>query len=572
MARNPAPDPRRAEFAALFDGHLRAGTRPDPDHREPWSNAAFARAMPGRGTTTGVSDRSVANWRRGHALPAEIEPILRLLFGPLRADGGEARIALRAAWERPRMGEAAARIAAEPPEPDAVTWVEDGDRLAIAPGAETDAAASADPAVARRHRGVVERLQDLVEAIGQRLDNQRAWKGLARAARRALAAAEVPTAELPDVLVDLYDNIVSMGGFVTLDDALAADPAALDPALDPDIRRALADCLAVAAPWLRSFPSALQWDSGRRDFLARPELFEPVRATLPLARQVLEAARAEGAISAEDAARAALPLDTADLPGMQGEKAGYRGLANARALVTRAAAVTAAFLSGAVASDYATRSALVQHLGGALARAEEAAGALLAEAPADLRAAIRHVFAANRARREGDLPEVPGTTLPVQPRPAEPPPDLQEIVEGMILAGARPPEAWVPFIEVLDFDHSKLDDLAPLAGLASLRTLWIGRTQVSDLAPLAGLASLQTLWLDNTQVSDLAPLAGLASLQTLTLGNTQVSDLAPLAKLASLQTLRLDNTQVSDLAPLAGRRGLTIHWRGREIDAATLRP
>ena len=36
-------------------------------------------------------------------------------------------------------------------------------------------------------------------------------------------------------------------------------------------------------------------------------------------------------------------------------------------------------------------------------------------------------------------------------------------------------------------------------------------TQVSDLAPLAGLTALQSLYLIRTQVSDIAPLAGLTA-------------------------------------------------------------
>jgi Leucine-rich repeat (LRR) protein len=76
-----------------------------------------------------------------------------------------------------------------------------------------------------------------------------------------------------------------------------------------------------------------------------------------------------------------------------------------------------------------------------------------------------------------------------------------------------------------------VDDLAPIAGLANLRTLCLDNTRVADLAPIAGLANLRTLWLDNTQVADLAPIAGLANLQELYLNDTQVTDLAPIAGL-----------------------------------------
>ena len=84
-------------------------------------------------------------------------------------------------------------------------------------------------------------------------------------------------------------------------------------------------------------------------------------------------------------------------------------------------------------------------------------------------------------------------------------------------------------------ERVKLDDLAPLAGLASLQWLDVSHTQVTDLTPLAGLVSLQRLEVSRTQVTDLSPLAGLASLQWLEVSQTQVAHLSPLAGLASLQ-------------------------------------
>jgi hypothetical protein len=61
---------------------------------------------------------------------------------------------------------------------------------------------------------------------------------------------------------------------------------------------------------------------------------------------------------------------------------------------------------------------------------------------------------------------------------------------------------------------------------------------VYDLAPLAGLAGLRTLWLTNTAVADLAPLAGLAGLRTLSLGNTAVADVSVLDHIEGLKILR----------------------------------
>lgn len=129
-------------------------------------------------------------------------------------------------------------------------------------------------------------------------------------------------------------------------------------------------------------------------------------------------------------------------------------------------------------------------------------------------------------------------------------------LQRLILDGTRvndlTPLANLVALRTLDLDSTRVTDLTPLAGLTALQTLDLNSTQISNLAPLAGLTSLQTLWLGRTRVSDLAPLAGLTALQTLYLNDTPVSDLTPLAGLATLQTLYLNDTSVSDLAPLEG--------------------
>lgn len=74
--------------------------------------------------------------------------------------------------------------------------------------------------------------------------------------------------------------------------------------------------------------------------------------------------------------------------------------------------------------------------------------------------------------------------------------------------------------------------------------------ELSDLAPLAGLSQLQSLFCSYTQISDLAPLAELSQLQMLSCSSTQISDLASLARLINLEYLDCDSTQISDLLPI----------------------
>jgi Leucine-rich repeat (LRR) protein len=118
------------------------------------------------------------------------------------------------------------------------------------------------------------------------------------------------------------------------------------------------------------------------------------------------------------------------------------------------------------------------------------------------------------------------------------------------------PLAGLSALQSLYLSRTQVTDLAPLAGLSALQSLFVWHTQVTDLGPLADLSALQTLNFSDTMVTDLAPLAGLSSLQTLDVAGTQVSDLAPVASLSALQSLDVSRTQVSDLTPLAGLSAL----------------
>jgi transcriptional regulator with XRE-family HTH domain len=549
--------PESDGFAARLSAHLDAGTRPGLKPGAvggKWTAPAFGRA-------TGVSERTVRNWRNANTLPEpETLPfLLDALFGTEPGLAAQRR-ALEDAWDAAQWRKASETLAAATPEPDAVQFIERDGRLVLAPAPASDHAAAQLPAVLQRHPLLLEKLDDLLEAIGNRLDNQPAWRPLPRMAQRLRVALDHPVADLPDRLAEIYDRTIALASFVELDDALAGDAAATDSPLDPSFRRPLTDFLATAAPWLRSFPSVLAADSARDDMLKRPELFATIRPRLADARALIQAAAETGVLSAEDAARVEEPLLTAERAGFQAEKAGYRGLANARSLLTASARVvaftsTTVFL-GAVGSDVATKSALVPLVGDMWRRVEAPALRLASDLPGDLAAASRYVI----RYRESFLLKALTPLADLAPLPSPPlrrdPPDMEE-VKRMILAGAAPPPEWVPFITQLTFkDEKELKDLAPLAGLTSLLALNLEGTGATELFPLAGLTSLETLDLDQTGVTELAPVAGLTSLQGLYLNQTGVTELAPLAGLTNLLGLMLDGTGVTELAPLAGLTSL----------------
>ena len=330
----------RRSFGDLLVHHLFSlGTRPETPRQTIWTKWEFANRLSGLSAGVTISPQTVEDWLNGTSLPDEktiFPKILQLLFGEDDALFGEranliavfedARRAERGVFppqdavpvgRRPSAGTAItselgtiiatgnpflrlspedtwgiARLdqdlqtlkAAKSP-PDSVIYAETETGFAIVQGQATDAAVAAQPATAQRHRNVIAKIEDLIDACGTRLDNQRSWRRLPQIARRALEAANTPTIELPDALVDLYDHTVSLGSYVSQDDAIGADKNASDAPLDHDIRRALVDFISSASPWLRSFPSVLAADDARRDFLTRRELFEPIRRTLPAARE-----------------------------------------------------------------------------------------------------------------------------------------------------------------------------------------------------------------------------------------------------------------------------------------------
>lgn len=495
------PASARRSFGDLLAHHLFVlGTRPEISGPNIWTKWEFANRLSELSAGVTISLQTVEDWLNGASLPDEqttFPVILQLLFDKdpdlsedrailtavfeeaKRAERGvlppqnsvglghnpSARTAIISklgtviatgnpflrlrpddTWDIARLDQDLQTLKAAKSPPGSVIYAETETGFAIVQGQATDAEVAAQPATAQRHRNVIAKIEDLIDACGTRLDNQRSWRRLPEIAKRALEAANRPTIELPDALVDLYDHTVSLGSYVSQDDAIGADKNASDEPLDHDIRRALVDFISSASPWLRSFPSVQATDDALHEFLTRRELFEPIRRTQRAAREFLEKAGQEGVLSPDDAVRAALPLETAERGGFLGEKAGYRGHGNALGLLTRAAVVwLIGFYSGAISSDFATKSLLVQRAGSFLARAEEQALELAASAPDDLRIALENVLKENRLRHEGDPPPQTPAIMPNSgSNPFRPP--LEPLARWREPIPGLPEEAWPDMI------------------------------------------------------------------------------------------------------------------------------
>lgn len=534
MARKPADNPARARFAALLAGHLARGTRPAKADGEPWTYEAFAAEVPSsRDEESFASPRSVSNWCKGASLPAEIEPILRALFGPGDRHA-EARAALRAAFLTAR----AETIEQAERDPAGATWIVQGDQLAIDRTTRpTDLSAAADKVRQQLQAAIRDMAEELI-APAARLSNTRTWGSLSKTAAAFHAVVDGDPLLMPEHLGEAYARLLRLGRFLETDIRVQRDGAACDDPLDADIHGLLTDLVRTAAPWLRGFPTVAAWDDEAGNALVRAELFQP-------AREFIRIARTQQAIPEQDATEAEVLAEAADATDYQGQKAGNRAVGDARNLLLAAATL----LSGSVAAGFSTRSMLLQRLGSTLAAAEPQVEDFAATVPSDLRHALRS--AVKEGRRQGHA------VIPACPPPPEPPvpaelDGIEAKARTMILEGHEPPIAWRLFITNLDLSNEKIRTVAPLSILSRLQCLSLTNTQVSDLGPLASLTNLEALWVRNTPVKDLGPLAGLAGLVILNLTDTEVSDLTPLASLTNLQSLHLSNTLVSDLAPLAG--------------------
>ena len=131
-----------------------------------------------------------------------------------------------------------------------------------------------------------------------------------------------------------------------------------------------------------------------------------------------------------------------------------------------------------------------------------------------------------------------------------------------------------------------ISDLSPLAGLTSLRSLYVNSSLIRDFSPLRELPGFIELALgpsllppsekenlnkygeparyvlfrppdrvegSEMEIEDLTPLAGLRNLKALDMASLhKVADLSPLSALENLRSLRLSGYGLSDYSPLFG--------------------
>ncbi len=512
-----------------------------------WTDGKLALALTeAMGRRQEFAPNTVANWRKGQALPDSIAPLIAVFFGASDAHAAE-RQSFQELFDAAQL-EKWGPLKARAVDRAAPIFIPRGKAHIIdrAPK-DTDARAARDPkrlALQANVRRSAERLAENVKSRGDRYSNTPIWRDLAREALRLAEIAAADPQDLVSKLSDAYDASLYLGGRLDLDDRIQAGQSE-DPQLDLDVRGDLAHLVRLAAPWLRGFPSIRGLDD-----LAAVSLTD-FSETGP-AKSVIDAAARAAAIRPEDAQAMHTLAEAAEDPKFVGRKAGRRLVGGAGNLALSLAGTEAERQADELDLSNADTRALAEATRVTLIKAAPEIDRL--PLPEDVRAALRGLVAEALAR----------------PAAAAPPEDVEARARELILDGVSPPKQWRPSIRSLDFSSTDLADAAPLAGLTALTSLDLSFTQIADATPLAGLTALTSLDLSFTQIADATPLAGLTALTDLGLGATRIADATPLAGLTALTSLDLGGTRIADATPLAGLTALTsLNLRGTRIADAT---
>ena len=94
-------------------------------------------------------------------------------------------------------------------------------------------------------------------------------------------------------------------------------------------------------------------------------------------------------------------------------------------------------------------------------------------------------------------------------------------------------------LEELDISRNSVTDLSPIADKASLYLLRASGNGLTDISALSGLTSLETLSIDGNSITDLTPLAGISALKWLDLQNNAIAEFSVVASLESLEYVNI---------------------------------
>ena len=139
------------------------------------------------------------------------------------------------------------------------TFEVSGDCLVIARSVDpSDERAARDPTTQQLHQQVREKARRF--ALSARgLDNQVGWRGIGASADRLLNYTDDDTLSIANRIGDVWSVVVELGSFLDLDNQLRANRGSYASPLDLEVRRAFADLIRTAAPWIRCSQQLESW-------------------------------------------------------------------------------------------------------------------------------------------------------------------------------------------------------------------------------------------------------------------------------------------------------------------------
>lgn len=115
-------------------------------------------------------------------------------------------------------------------------------------------------------------------------------------------------------------------------------------------------------------------------------------------------------------------------------------------------------------------------------------------------------------------------------------------------------------------EEEKIEDVALIGKMTSLKKLNLGVNKIKDISSLSGCTQLQELSLQDNQISDIKVVAGMTKLKKLELDKNVITDVSALAGLPDLEVISLMNNQITDPSPLAGlKKILHINLTGNPV-------
>jgi Leucine-rich repeat (LRR) protein len=119
------------------------------------------------------------------------------------------------------------------------------------------------------------------------------------------------------------------------------------------------------------------------------------------------------------------------------------------------------------------------------------------------------------------------------------------------------PLALTPELRTLDAEECRLTKIPNLKRCSRLVHLAIAKSYINDVSPIAGHPTLRSLELPNNRIEDVTPLAEAQELRRIDLDANPVASIHPLARLPQLRWLSLRATPIAEPSP---------HLKGVEIE------